>query len=69
MLRPLGVASAWWPLHDVEVGIARLPGAHPRVDDLADALEAAAKGGVGISPLYQDLRKTAEALRLARIAL
>jgi len=32
-------------------------------------LEAAAKGGVGISPLYQDLRKTAEALRLARIAL
>jgi hypothetical protein len=69
VLRPLGMASAWRLLHDVEVGIARLPGAHPRVDDLADALAAAAKGGVGISPPYQDLRKTAEALRLARIAL
>ena len=69
LLRPLGVASAWRLLHDVEVGIARLPGAHPRVDDLAVALEAAARGRVGISPPYYDLRKTAEALRLARIAM
>lgn len=69
VLRPLGVASAWRLLHDVEVGIARLPGAHRRLVALADALEAAAKGHVGISPPYHDLRKTAEALKLARTAL
>ncbi|MFE2640049.1 PucR family transcriptional regulator [Streptomyces scopuliridis] len=69
VLRPRGVASAWRLLHDAEVGIARLPGAHPLVAPLADALEAAAKGRVGISPPYHDLRKTAEALKLARIAL
>jgi len=69
LLRPLGVASAWRLLHDVEVGIARLPGAHPRVVALADALEAATEGHIGISPPYPDLRGTAEALKLARIAL
>ncbi|MFE9885579.1 PucR family transcriptional regulator [Streptomyces scopuliridis] len=63
------MASAWRLLHDAEVGIARLPGAHPLVAPLADALEAVAKGHVGISPPYHDLRKTAEALKLARIAL
>ena len=39
-LRPLGVAAAWCLLHDVEVGIARLPGNHPPIEDLADALAA-----------------------------
>jgi len=68
-LRPLGAASAWRLLHDVEVGITRLPGTHPRVADLAEALEAATTGHVGISPTYHDLRKTADALKLARIAL
>lgn len=68
-LRPLGVASAWRLLHDVEVGIARLPGTHPRIEDLADALEDAAESRVGISPPYHDLRSTADALKLARIAL
>ena len=69
VLRPLGVASAWRLLHDAEVGIARLPDAHPVGAALADALESAAKGRVGISPPYRDLRRTAEALKLARIAL
>jgi DNA-binding PucR family transcriptional regulator len=36
---------------------------------IADALDATAKGRVGISPPYHDLRQTAEALTLARIAL
>ena len=69
VLRPLGVASAWRLLHDAEVGIARMTGARPGVEVLADALEFAAKGRVGISPPYHDLRNTAEALKLARIAL
>ncbi|MFJ2172706.1 PucR family transcriptional regulator [Streptomyces sp. NPDC087851] len=68
-LQPLGVASAWRLLHDAEVGIARLPAARPRIKDLADALENAAKGSVGISPLYHDLRTSTDALKLARIAL
>jgi DNA-binding PucR family transcriptional regulator len=68
-LRSLGVASAWRLLHDTEIGIARMPGAYPGVETLADALEAAASSHVGISPPYNDLRKTAEALKLARIAL
>lgn len=68
-LRPLGVVSTWSLLHDSEVGIARLPGTHSRIEQLADALEDAAKGRVGISPLYHDLRKTADALKLAKIAL
>jgi PucR C-terminal helix-turn-helix domain/GGDEF-like domain len=68
-LRPLGAACAWSLLHGVEVGIAQLPGTHPRLEDLADALEHAAEGRIGISPPYSDLRKTADALKLARIAL
>ena len=69
VLRPGGVASSWQLLHDTEIGIARIPGAHPGVEPLADALEAAATGHVGISPLYYDLRKTADALELAMVAL
>jgi hypothetical protein len=68
-LRSLGVASAWRLLHDTEIGIARMPGARPGVETLADALAATAANHVGISPPYNDLRKTAEALKLARIAL
>src|SRR5260370_2891888 len=60
-LRSLGVASAWRLLHDTEIGIARLPGAHPRVETLADALEANATSHVGISPPYHHLPQTAQA--------
>ncbi len=69
VLRPRGVASSWQLLHDTEIGIARIPGAQPGVEPLADALEAAATSHVGISPLYHDLRKTADALKLAMVAL
>jgi hypothetical protein len=69
VLRPLGVASAWRLLHDTEIGIARMPGAHTSATTLANALEAGATSQVGISLPYHDLRKTAEALKLAMIAL
>jgi hypothetical protein len=68
-LRPLGTACAWSLLHDAEVGIAHLPGTRPRLEDLAAALEHATDGHIGISPPYHDLRKTTDALKLARIAL
>ncbi|MFY9891849.1 MAG: helix-turn-helix domain-containing protein [Streptosporangiaceae bacterium] len=69
VLRPLGVASAWRLLHDTDIGIARMPGAHTSAATLANALEAGATSHVGISLPYHDLRKTAEALKLAMIAL
>ena len=69
MLRPLGVASAWRLLHDTDIGIARMPGAHTSATTLVNALEAGAPGHVGVSLPYHDLRKTAEALKLAMIAL
>ena len=69
VLRPLGVASAWRLLHDTEIGIARMPGPRLSTGRLAEALEATATRHVGISLPYLDLRNTAEALRLAMIAL
>ena len=69
MLRPLGVASAWRLLHDTDIGIARMPGAHTSATTLVNALEAGATSHVGVSLPYHDLRKTAEALKLAMIAL
>ena len=68
-LRRIGVTSAWRLLHDAEVGIAYLPGPQPYLDRLADSLRSLSSGLVGVSPLYDDLRRTARNLRLARIAL
>lgn len=67
-LGELGIDSAWRLTHDVEIGVVSLP----RPDDQFDPLVAALAGGggrVGVSPPYDDLRATAQALRLARIAL
>jgi hypothetical protein len=65
----LGIDSAWRLMHDVEIGVARLPrpGTGP-FDQLVAALDVGT-GRVGVSPPYDDLRTTSQALRLARIAL
>lgn len=68
-LGSIRVVSAWRLLHDVEVGIARMPGPQDHLGALVDALQSVNTGRVGISPPYQDLRHTADSLRLARIAL
>jgi PucR C-terminal helix-turn-helix domain/GGDEF-like domain len=68
-LRAAGVISAWRLLHDIEAGIAWLPGPQPDPGRLADWLRSAGPGLAGISPCYDDLRHTARFLRLARIAL
>jgi DNA-binding PucR family transcriptional regulator len=65
----VGIASAWRLLHDVEIGVACLPKPQVQLDKLAAALSTCGTGRVGISPPYEDLRATAQALRLARIAL
>lgn len=66
-LGELGIDSAWRLMHDMEVGVASLPRPH-QLDGLVAALTAG-NGRVGVSPPYDDLRATAQALRLARIAL
>jgi hypothetical protein len=68
-LQRIGVISAWRLLSDAEVGIAWLPGRPAHLVRLAESLHALSTGLVGVSPCYDDLRRTARNLRLARIAL
>ncbi|MEY9933983.1 hypothetical protein ABH926_008646 [Catenulispora sp. GP43] len=65
----LGIDSAWRLMHDVEIGVAALPGPSAQLDRLVTALHAGEGARVGVSPPYDDLRSTSLALRLARIAL
>jgi hypothetical protein len=65
----LGIDSAWRLMHDVEIGVAALPGPEAQLDRLVSALRADEGARVGVSPPYDDLRSTSLALRLARIAL
>jgi hypothetical protein len=67
-LGELGIESAWRLMHDVEVGVVSLPQPNDQFDPLVAAL-ATGGGRVGVSPPYDDLRATGQALRLARIAL
>ncbi|WP_194917734.1 PucR family transcriptional regulator [Catenulispora rubra] len=68
-LQQQSITSAWRLLHDVEIGLASLPRPADQLDVLIDALAAGSVGRVGVSPLYDDLTGTSQALRLARIAL
>jgi hypothetical protein len=65
----LGIRSAWRLQYDVEVGIACLPRPESQLDRLASALAERSEGCLGISPPYDDLRTTRQALQRARIAL
>jgi hypothetical protein len=66
-LRSVDLPSAWRLLPDVQVGLVCLRNAAPA--KLVDHLGRLAGGRVGISPPYDDLADTAQALRFARIAL
>jgi hypothetical protein len=68
-LQRQSITSAWRLLHDVEIGLASLPRPADQLDVLINALASGSVGRVGISPLFDDLTGTAQALRLARIAL
>ncbi len=72
-LRDVGIASAWRLDHDAQVGVAGLPkaqrGRKDPVEKLLTVLAAGATGAVGVSPSFDRLAETPEALRLARIAL
>ncbi|MDV7088292.1 PucR family transcriptional regulator [Rhodococcus opacus] len=62
------IRSAWRLLPDLQVGIVYLR--RPDIlRELIDVLDTAASSRVGISPQFDDLSETSEALRLARIAI
>lgn len=65
------IRSAWRLLPDLQVGIVHLRG--PKAPDtlsaLVEVLRQAATARVGISPPFQELSETNDALRFARLAL
>lgn len=67
MLRSIDIFSAWRLLPDLQIGIAHIPSDAER-GALLDLLGRVATTAVGISPGFDNLADTAQALRYARIA-
>jgi PucR C-terminal helix-turn-helix domain/GGDEF-like domain len=68
MLRSVDIFSAWRLLPDIQIGIAHVPTESKR-DTVVELLERQATTRVGVSPSFNDLTDTAQALRYARVAL
>jgi PucR C-terminal helix-turn-helix domain/GGDEF-like domain len=68
MLRSVDIFSAWRLLPDVQIGIAHVSTESKR-DAVIELLERQATTRVGVSPPFNDLTDTAQALRYARVAL
>src|SRR5246127_1101285 len=68
MLRSADIFSAWRLLPDIQIGIAHVPTESKR-DMVVELLERQATTRVGLSPAFNDLTDTAQALRYARVAL
>ncbi len=66
-LRSVDLPSAWRLLPDIQVGLVCVRTMTPA--KVAEHIGRLATGRVGISPPYDDLGETAQALRFARIAL
>ncbi len=67
-LRGADIFSAWRLLPDLQVGIAHVPTESKR-DTVVELLKRQATTRVGVSPTFNDLGDTAQALRYARVAL
>ena len=68
MLRSLDIFSSWRLLPDVQIGIAQIP-SDTEYAALLDLLERLSTRRVGVSPRFDNLADTAEALRYARVAV
>jgi hypothetical protein len=68
MLRSADIFSAWRLLPDIQIGIAHVPTESKR-DMVVELLQRQATTRVGVSPAFNDLTDTAQALRYARVAL
>jgi len=67
-LRRADFHSVWHLRPNAHVGIVQLV-ARKRLDQLAEVLEGEAVGRTGVSPVYEDLYRTAAHLRYAEIAM
>jgi hypothetical protein len=67
-LRAADIYSAWRLLPDLQVGIAHVS-TESRRAVVVELLQRQATTRVGVSPLFNDLTDTAQALRYARVAL
>jgi PucR C-terminal helix-turn-helix domain/GGDEF-like domain len=67
-LRSADIFSAWRLLPDLQIGIAHVA-TESRRDALVELLKRQAPARVGVSPSFNDLTDTAQALRYARVAL
>ena len=67
-LRSADIFSAWRLLPDIQIGIAHVSTESKR-DAVVELLERQATTRVGVSPTFNDLTDTAQALRYARVAL
>jgi PucR C-terminal helix-turn-helix domain/GGDEF-like domain len=67
-LRGVDIFSAWRLLPDLQVGIAHVSTESNR-ETVVELLERQATTRVGVSPPFNDLADTAQALRYARVAL
>ena len=68
MLRAIDIFSAWRLLPDLQVGIAHVPSSSRR-DSMLGLIERQAIKRVGVSPQFDELTDTAQALRYARVAM
>jgi hypothetical protein len=68
MLRSIDIFSAWRLLPDLQTGIAHIPSDTER-GALLELLGRVATAPVGVSPAFDDLADTAQALRYARVAV
>jgi len=66
-LRSVGLASAWRLLPDLQIGVVGVPAG--RMPVLVELLRRSASGGVGVSPPYDELDGTGQAVRFARVAM
>jgi DNA-binding PucR family transcriptional regulator len=68
MLRSIDIFSAWRLLPDLQTGIAHIPSDREHAA-LLDLLNRVSTTRVGVSPRFDNLADTAEALRYARVAV
>jgi hypothetical protein len=67
-LRSMDVFSAWRSLPDLQVGIVHI-NSDTQLDNVIALVNRVATHRVGVSARYDDLRETAQALRVARVML
>jgi hypothetical protein len=67
-LRAVGISSAWRLQPDIEVGILQVPERN-RLESVVEVFKGYSATRIGLSPMFDDLADTSQALRFARTAM